>query len=287
MLKPTDSPVDVSCLQTPAAFRQRAGQSLTSKNVLDALAPIDFDRLKRLSVVLLLIGSCAPPSRQNAEPCLILNKRSRRVKQPGDICCPGGGVELGIDTVLSRLLRLPASPLRRWRHDPCWRREHPRERQRLRLLLTTALREGWEEMRLNPFRVRFLGGLPPEELVMFRRVILPFVVWVSRQRRYYPNWEVERVVMIPVRALLNPTRYVCYRLSMPGGGGPEGGGRLDFPAFRFDTSEGEEILWGATYRIAMRFLKQVLGFSPPGLETRDVVASELSPQYMTGSRLRN
>ena len=287
MIEPIATPDAVSFLQTPAVFRQRVERALTSENALDALHRIAFDDLKRLSVVLLIIGGGAPPSRQTSEPCLILNKRSRQVRQPGDICCPGGGVELGIDKKLSRLLRLPASPLRRWRHAASWRRENPRELQRLRLLAAAALREGWEEMRLIPFNVSFLGILPPEELVMFRRVILPLVVWMKRQRRFHPNWEVERVVRMPVREFLNPTRYICYRLSMPEAGGRKGGGRRDFPAFRFDTAEGTEILWGATYRMIMRFLNQVLGFAAPGPESLEVVAHELPPQYMTGSSLRN
>ncbi len=287
MIEPIDKPDVSSFLETPAAFRQRVGRSLTSEKALDALHRIDFGDLKRLSVVLLIIGGGAPPSRPTSEPCLILNKRSRQVRQPGDICCPGGGVELGIDKKLSRLLRLPASPLRRWRHGARWRRENPREMQRLRLLAAAALREGWEEMRLMPFATRLFGILPPEELVMFRRVIHPLVIGVSHQRKFHPNWEVERVVRMPVREFLNPTRYICYRLSMPEAGGRKGGGRLDFPAFRFETAEGTEILWGATYRMIMRFLNQVLGFAAPGPESLEVVAHELPPQYMTGSSLRN
>ncbi len=287
MTEPILKPETAPDLNAPAAFRQQIGRSLTSGYSLEALQSVDFDNLDRLSVVLLSIGMGAANARQAAEPCLILNKRSRRVKQPGDICCPGGGVELAIDAQLGRLLRLPASPLRRWRHGACWRQDHPLELQRLRLLLATALREAWEEMRLNPMTVSFLGSLPPEELVMFRRLILPLVVWVSGQRRFYPNWEVERVIWIPVRMFLNPSRYICYRLNMPVAGGAKSGARLDFPAFRFESSEGTEILWGATYRMTMRFLNLVLGYCTPGLDTLEVVEQELPPQYMTGSRLRN
>ncbi len=287
MTEPILKPGTVPGLQAPAAFRQQIGRSLTSDYSLDAVRSLDFDNLNRLSVVLLPIGMGAPAARQAAEPCLILNKRSRRVRQPGDICCPGGGVELGIDAKLSHLLRLPASPLRRWRHGAGWRQENPRELRHLRLLLATALREAWEEMRLNPLAISFLGSLPSEELVMFRRLILPLVVWVNGQRRFYPNWEVERVVRIPVREFLNPSRYICYRLIMPVAGGAKNGARIDFPAFRFESAEKTEILWGATYRMTMRFLTLVLGFAAPGLDTLQVVERELPPQYMTGSRLRN
>ena len=287
MTEPIRQPVIAPVLRPPLAFRRKIGRSLSSGYSLDAVRQIDFNDLNRLSVVLLPIGNWAPTARQSSEPCLILNKRSHRVKQPGDICCPGGGVEFNTDAMLSRLLRLPAFPLWRWRHGNAWRQEHPRELARLRLLLTTALREAWEEMRLNPLAVSFLGSLPPEELVMFRRRILPLVVWVSGQRRFYPNWEVERVVRMPVRTFLNPHRYIRYRLIMPAAAGAKGGERLDFPAFRFDSAEGTEILWGATYRMAMRFLNQVLGYSAPGHDTLEVVEHKLPRQYMTGSRLRN
>jgi hypothetical protein len=214
---------------------------------------------------------------------MILNKRSQKVRQPGDICCPGGGIEPRIDRILSGLLRLPGSPLRRWASYSHWRRRRGAELDRLRLLLATALREGLEEMRLNPLRVHFMGALPPEALVMFRRVIHPLVVWVDGQRRFHPNWEVERVVQIPLRQFLNPERYICFRLTMPPARKEDPAARqLDFPALRFPTPRGKEILWGATFRITMAFMRQVLDFRPPALETLEVVERRLPPNYLTG-----
>lgn len=272
------------CLQAPAAFRKHVGRALVSNSARKIVGAIDLAGRAGLSVVLLPIGverSSGPPA---PEPCMILNKRSLRVRQPGDICCPGGGIEPRVDHLLARLLRLPGTPLKRWKHYSQWRRERPDELHQLRLLLATALREGLEEMRLNPLAVDFLGRLPCEPLVMFRRVIQPLVVWVNRQRRFYPNWEVERVVRIPLRRFLDPAHYICYRLTMPDPrASVTAGGRLDFPAFRFETPQGTEILWGATYRIAMAFLNLVFDFAPPGLQTLEVVTRRLPPQYMTGA----
>jgi hypothetical protein len=279
MIVPSPNPP----LQPPAVFRAHVGRTLASANVLEAVRAVDLADRKALSVVLLLIGVDSPSPNETPEPCLILNKRSQRVRQPGDICCPGGGVEPRIDAFMAHLLRLPGSPLKNWAHYTRWRHAHPRELRRLNLLLATALREGLEEMRLNPLTVGFLGSLPSEHLVMFRRIIHPLVVWVNRQRQFYPNWEVERVIRIPLRRLLNPAHYICYRLSMPWRHAPAAeGGRLDFPAFRFPTAQGTEILWGATYRIVMGFLKKVMGFRAPDLETLDVVERELPRQYLTG-----
>ena len=132
------------------------------------------------------------------QPCLILNKRSMKVRQPGDLCCPGGSVSPGIDYKLAQLLFLPGTPIRRWRFLGQWRRKRPAEADYLGLLLATGLRESFEEMRLNPFGVRFLGPLPPAELVMFRRKIYPLVCWVARQKKFTANWEVDKIVSIPL-----------------------------------------------------------------------------------------
>jgi hypothetical protein len=149
--------------------------------------------------------------------------------------------------------------------------------------MATALREGLEEMRLNPFKVRFLGGLPPEHLVMFKRTIIPLVAWVHRQKRFRPNWEVERIVKIPLRALLTSDKYIALHLQMGehDAVGEEADTRY-FPAFRFLSESGNEVLWGATYRIAMQFLKDVFGFQPPELVARDTIEKRLTADYLTG-----
>ena len=171
----------------------------------------------RLSVVLFLLNVSPDSPGRSPEPCLILNKRSARVPQPGDLCCPGGGIEPRFDRLAAHLLRLPLSPLRQWPHYRTWQAKAPRQAARLRLLMAAALREGVEEMRLNPLGVRFLGGLPPVHLVMFKRTIVPFVAWVHRQQQFRPNWEVERIVRIPLRTLLVPDGYMALRLRMEGG----------------------------------------------------------------------
>ena len=236
-----------------------------------------------LSVVFFLLGDCPQSPTSSPEPCLILNKRSVRVRQPGDLCCPGGGIEPRLDRIAAHLLRLPLSPLHQWPCYRAWRRHAPQRAARLRLLLAAALREGVEEMRLNPLGVRFLGALPPERLVMFKRTIAPLVGWVRRQRQFRPNWEVERIVRIPLRHLLVPEGYIALRLQLvPGGSGGGGGDTQAFPAFRFRSRGRTEILWGATYRIAMQFLERVFGFRPPSPSRGPVVEKRLTAEYLTG-----
>lgn len=231
--------------------------------------------LAAASAVLVLLGS------RGGEPCLILNKRSERVRQPGDLCCPGGSVSPVWDARIARLLRLPLSPLRRWSGYRDFRRRRPEAARWMALFLATGLREAFEEMRLAPFRLKLLGPLPPHRLVLFRRMIFPAALWVPPTARFRPNWEVGAIVRIPLARLLDPGGYVRYRLRMSWK--EAAGAESDYPAFRFSAaSSGPQILWGATYRIVVRFLEEVFGFTPPPLDARPAVRGDLGGDYLTG-----
>jgi hypothetical protein len=174
-------------------------------------------------------------------------------------------------------------PLRHWDYYRFWQQRTPQSIPRLRLLLATALREGFEEMRLNPLGVCFQGVLPPVHLAMFKRRIHPLVGWVNRQQNFFPNWEVARIVRIPIRELLHPAGYIVLRLKMTHRGAQGRGGEFqDFPAFRCQSSGGTEILWGATYRITMAFLDRVFGFVPPDTGSESIVEKCLTEDYLTG-----
>jgi hypothetical protein len=224
-------------------------------------ADLTFDT-KETSAVLFLLGgvSCFPASGDG--PCLILNKRSPKVKQPGDLCCPGGGIDLRIDPIVARLLSSPLSPLRRWPAWERWQRLHNNGSKQLALLMAASLREGLEEMRLNPLGFEFLGTLPPHRLIMFKREIYPLVGWVTRQKRFFPNWEVADVVYIPLRTLLDSDRYARYQLDIETKAGHIPHDR-EFPCFLHQQNGRTEVLWGATFRITMLFLELVFGFRPP------------------------
>ncbi|MEJ2728782.1 MAG: CoA pyrophosphatase [Deltaproteobacteria bacterium] len=233
------------------------------------------------SAVLFLLGRLPQSGRQAGEPCLILNKRSLNVRQPGDLCCPGGRVSRRLDAGLAVLLKLPVLHLARWPHWPLWRKTRPREAKWLRLLLTTGVRESVEEMRLNPFRLDFLGPLPAQPLVMFNRTIYPMVVWLSGQKRFYPNWEVEKIIYIPLRDLLDSARYARYRLLFEG---ETNAPRVNtFPCFRYEKGNKVELLWGATYRITAAFLDGVFGFVPPDLNSLPEVYGRLSRTYLNNA----
>jgi hypothetical protein len=128
--------------------------------------------------------------------------------------------------------------------------------------------------------ITFLGPLPPQRLVMFRRVIYPMVGWIGGQKRFFPNWEVEKIVSVPLRTLLQERNYACYRLRMESNPGTEGRAQ-DFPCFVHRDEGTREHLWGATYRIVMDFLEIVYGFRPPPIESLPVIRGSLHKNYLS------
>lgn len=265
-------------------FIDRVMHRLYEKNRHNRIFSKDVTNSSTTSAVLFLLGMhCKEKDFSNA-PCLILNKRSLKVKQPGDLCCPGGSISSRVDAFLSKILYLPGSPLTRWPYWQMWHKQRRQEAQNLALLFATCLREGFEEMRLNPLGVKFLGPLPQQQLIMFHRVIYPMVCWISRQKQFSPNWEVERVVYIPLQNLLNPSNYARYRLqietSQEYGNNPE---VKDYPCFIQKQKDHNEVLWGATFRITMAFLEIVFGFRPPDMGSLPIVSGSLDKNYLTGN----
>lgn len=221
------------------------------------------------------------------EPVLLLNKRSPWVRQPGDLCCPGGRVHGGVDRLLGALLRFPGSPLVR---SPGWKaggKNGHLWKRYVSLYWACCLRESWEEMGLRPWGVTFLGLLPMYQLALFTRHILPMVGWISGLRHFRLNWEVERLVPLPFSSLLASENYGVYMLETEGErphGWSQGPNR--FPCYVHLDGEGREVLWGATYHIVESFLARVFGFTAPPIEGRPVVFGTLSDAYLTGERSR-
>lgn len=237
----------------------------------------------RISAVLFLLGNAACGCGKTASPCVVFNKRSALVRQAGDLCCPGGGLSLKLDGTVARLLTLPHVALSRWTYWPWWRKHAPNEAQNLALFYAAAMREGVEEMRLNPFGLTFLGPLPPQHLVMFKRVIFPQAAWIKQQTRFFPNWEVERIVYIPLTDLLNPANYARYQLKMSFNNTPaprQDRAYSEFLCYAHHHGKGTDILWGATLRITIDFLKTIFGFNPPDPTRLPVVKGRIDDAYL-------
>lgn len=245
--------------------------------------PADFGSVNETSSVLFLLtyrcrNGFLP------EPCIILNKRSQKVRQPGDLCCPGGGISVPLDFRLARILEMPFLPLAKWHYWSRFKDRCPEMARQMALLYAAGLREGMEEMRLNPFGIDFLGPLPPQRLSMFKKTIYPMAAWVKQQKRFYHNWEVEKIIFIPIRSLLNTENYARYRIVF----GPSLEKKFDkrqseYPCFIHKTPSETELLWGATYRIVTVFLELIFGFKPPGMLSLPVVSGTLRKRYLTGS----
>jgi len=239
-------------------------------------------KAEKASAVLFLLGARTIHGR--VEPCLILNKRSRNVRQGGDLCCPGGGIEPRRDKRIARLLFLPFSPLRQWPYFVSWRKHHPGAIRKMALYLATGLRESVEEMRLNPAGVHFIGPLPPQHLALFQRTIYPMAAWITHQKFFYHNWEVEKVVWIPLRRLQDPSGYRRYLLLFESGGTGKPGGDYALPCYLHQERGETEILWGPTCRIAMAFLQQVFGFSTPDIHDLATIQGTLDSRYINGRK---
>ena len=255
-------------------------QEVLQQSSLGKVFPRGVSGSMGASAVLFPLSRKCPSSRFVDDPCLVLNKRSQLIKQPGDLCFPGGAIAHWLDPNLARVMRLPFFPLARWPYWRKWQSERPRQARRLSLLFATSIRESFEEMGLNPFGVQFLGPLPPQRLVMFQREIFPFVGWIRNQGRFFINREVEKIVHIPLRELLAVDNYARYSLlfNVPKGPVKKGESR-HFPCFLHQTMMGTEVLWGATYRIVMVFLDLIFGFKPPQMDGLQVVKGVIDEKY--------
>lgn len=273
----------IGLLKDPAKLQGHIQKVLCENAATGLFVPDEGAEGVAASSVLFLLGLQPGLNGAERQVCIILNKRSRHVKQSGDLCCPGGSVEPWLDPALAGFLRLPGFQLSRW---PCWPRLKHTQRKvsrKLSLFWATGLREAWEEMRLNPFKVRFLGPLPTERLILFDRVIVPLVGWVAGQECFTPNWEVEKVLAIPIQSLFQADRYARYRLFVADELRPKvDRGTQDFLCFLHQNGPHVDILWGATFRIVLLFLKQVFGFVPPDESELPIVPGLLDKAYMNG-----
>jgi 8-oxo-dGTP pyrophosphatase MutT (NUDIX family) len=224
----------------------------------------------------------SPPGPDGGEFVLHLIKRSATVAQGGDLSCPGGILDLRRDPVarcvLPRLFPIipPAVNRELARRDTATRRA-------VLLFLANALRESWEEVRLRPWQVRFLGALPPYSLLLLKRRIFPVVGLLDGTWRPRINAEVERIVEIPLRAFFNPANYAWFDFSLPDRVSDRSGMPAEFPCLVYREADGrQEVLWGATFNITMTFLKIVADFERPAIAPDRVVRRTLPPGYLQG-----
>jgi 8-oxo-dGTP pyrophosphatase MutT (NUDIX family) len=217
---------------------------------------------------------------------ILLNKRSQRVKQAGDLCFPGGSPSPILDKLLSLFFKMGILPLSR---GEGFRKAKKERGKRLlsviSIYLTVALREAWEEIRLNPFHIDFLGPLPSYRLELFKRILFPMVMEIRSPIKLRPNWEVERIFTIPIDLFFNPENYAIYSIKVRGELREIIGDDLwEFPCLIINEKGKREILWGATFNLIISFLRIVSGFEPPEISSDKRVWGELYSTYLYGSR---
>jgi hypothetical protein len=154
------------------------------------------------------------------------------------------------------------------------------------LFLANALRESWEEVRLNPLNVEFLGPLPSYDLFLFKRSIFPLVGLIKNTPRFRSNEEVEKMVAIPLENFFDARHYALCLLKKPDGSIFTRENRRELPCFVHTDSDGQqEILWGATFQIIMSFLAIVFDYHMPPSYSQRIVEKKIKFSYLTNASL--
>jgi len=265
----------------------RLGEAPSNFN--ERLGKINWkDKVGRASAAAVLLPLTFPSDREGFSLALI--RRSASVPQGGDLSCPGGIVDPLTDRMTGKFLSWFFPLFCHPRAASLLRRRGKTFFRNVTFLLANALREAREEVGLNPFRVSLLGTLPCYSLIMFARTMFPLVGFIRGAPRFRTNWEVDKVVSLPLKNFFSPESYgTCLVASdMPVPAQPERT-TWEFPCLIHRDGDGEEeILWGATFFVIMSFLERVFDFDytrlPPSGRT---VAKTLRTEYVTGTAFRS
>ncbi|MEJ2594313.1 MAG: CoA pyrophosphatase [bacterium] len=113
----------------------------------------------------------------------------------------------------------------------------------------TALREAWEEVNINPSRVRVIGGLSKLHIPPSNFDVYPIVGYTTERPDLKGNDEVDRIVEVDVEELLDPetrtSKIIRHRL----------GQRVEVPCYFIEG----EIIWGATAMILGELIALING----------------------------
>ena len=228
-------------------------------------------------VVLLLNYKQLSPG--NFEYVFQLIKRSERVSQAGDISCPGGMLHPVTDKILSNVLTTGLVPSLYQQISPDTSHKNRETINLIRLFLTNAMREAWEEIGLNPFGVSFLGALPCYSLALIARTIFPLVCLTPEPFEFKLSAEVEKILEIPVSTFFDGSKYAQLEIETPFGIPTPNN---QFPCIVLTDAQGQqEILWGATFYIIMNFLRIISDDSLPVPSSSSTIKKVLSKTYIS------
>jgi 8-oxo-dGTP pyrophosphatase MutT (NUDIX family) len=210
-----------------------------------------------------------------------LIKRSQKISQGGDISCPGGMLQPRQDNFLSSFLKTGMLPTLRGRMARRIQKVDKNTSALIRLFLTNALREAWEEIGLNPLNTKYLGALPSYTLSMFERTIFPVVCITRRQFTYKLNCEVEKILEIPLSFFFLRENYATLDIKTSLGEKSEPF-QYQTPCLVIPDGKGnDDILWGATFNIIHNFLRIISDGSVPSDYSSRTLSKVLTLKYIT------
>jgi 8-oxo-dGTP pyrophosphatase MutT (NUDIX family) len=190
-----------------------------------------------------------------------------------------------LDSLTETLLYLGVLPFARVPALKLAKQRGKRVHQKILFFLGNALRESWEEIRLSPFNVEYLGVLPVYHLQSRRWVIFPIVGRVKRAWQPKLSWEVEKIVSIPLESFYQPENYALYSLEVPQKLVAQGiPNPWEFPSFVHKEDGQEEILWGATFNIIQSFLRIIFDHPLPVPNGQRIIHKPLVVNYFSGNQ---
>ena len=213
-----------------------------------------------------------------------LIKRSEKVTQAGDISCPGGMLHPGVDKILSFFLEIGIIPATREKTLNYATHKDKETISLIRLFLTNALREAWEEIGLIPFNILFLGALPCYSLTSFAITIYPLVCLTPKPFKYRLSSEVEKILEIPLSFFFQSSNYASLEIETPTGDSASSQNNK-FPCLIIPDDMGNvDILWGATFNIITNFLRIISDNSLPFPSSSKTIKKVLTNNYISGNR---
>ncbi|MDD5722411.1 MAG: hypothetical protein PHY29_01585 [Syntrophales bacterium] len=238
--------------------------------------------------VLIPLFFTAGQSTDDGQLSFLLSKRSAAVSQSGDLSGPGGKLEPFWDRLLRFFIIRGFPSLIRGDARMYAGKRGKDAFDTITLFLANAARESWEEIRLSPFNLRFLGPLPPRDLRLSTKTIFPVVGLIGKGWGFSPNREVDKLVEIPVDAFYHEENYGLFPvqnlLTITDKADID---EEPSPCLIHTDRDGkEEILWGATFGIITSFLSIVFDFTPPEIQPDRIITRPLQPDYLGGTRAR-
>jgi 8-oxo-dGTP pyrophosphatase MutT (NUDIX family) len=211
-----------------------------------------------------------------------LIKRSENVSQAGDISCPGGMLQPGQDRRMSHLLKAGVIPTVNGHNLNSSQFRDKETASLIRLFLSTALREAWEEIGLNPCNTVFLGALPSYSLTLLARTIFPVVCLTPKSFKYRLSSEVKKILEIPLSFFFNSANYAVLDIKTSVGKDTDPL-QYQMPCLVIpDGMGGDDILWGATFNIINNFLRIISDDSLPPLSSSRTLNKVLTINYISG-----